>query len=112
MKHVYCAGPVVVQLVPIGGSPAQLNPPQSGTLKFPGKFDATQLAGPLAGKTLADFTAAAASGNIYVNVHSTDYPAGVVRGTLTSKSVPSGAEKLGFALSTFLALSSMAAFLF
>jgi CHRD domain len=61
---------------------------------------AKDLAGPLAGKTWADFTKELQAGNIYVNVHSKEHPAGVARAQIPA-SVPaaprsgSGLESAG-----------------
>ena len=45
-------------------------------------FTAADLVGPLAGKTLDDLVAMGAAGDLYVNVHTTDFPAGAIRGQL------------------------------
>jgi hypothetical protein len=45
------------------------------------------LIGPLAGKTLADLEKEIANGNIYVNLHSTTYPGGVLRAQLPKPAV-------------------------
>ena len=69
-------GPVVAALLtePIQG-------PVEGHLKS-GVLTAADLVGPLKGKTLADLTAAIAAGKIYVNVHTTKFPKGEIRGQL------------------------------
>jgi hypothetical protein len=45
-----------------------------------GTITATDLTGALAGKTLDDLVAAISAGNIYVNVHTTAYTSGEIRG--------------------------------
>ena len=45
-----------------------------------GSFTASQLLGPLKGKTVADFVALIKSGQMYLNVGTTDHPNGEVRG--------------------------------
>ena len=47
-----------------------------------GTVHASDLSGPMAGKTLADFAASCDSGNVYVNVHTQAHPDGEVRGQL------------------------------
>jgi CHRD domain len=49
---------------------------------------AKDLAGPLAGKTWADFLKELQAGNIYVNIHSKQHPAGIARAQIPA-SVPS-----------------------
>jgi hypothetical protein len=45
-----------------------------------GSFTASQLVGPLKGKTVADFVALIESGQMYLNVGTSDHPAGEMRG--------------------------------
>ena len=96
MSHIHCGnstsnGEVCVELVPTskywptpivteGGLP-QLTPPVNTTSWFSGAFSADQFVGPLAGTTMVEFVKMVreSSENFYVNVHSAEYPAGVVR---------------------------------
>lgn len=55
-----------------------------------GTITATNLIGPIAGDWAA-FAAALAAGNLYVNVHSIDHPAGVVRAQIPATQAPGGA---------------------
>ena len=52
---------------------------------------AADLIGPLAGKKLDDLAAEIRAGNIYVNVHSVDNPAGVLRAQVPADAVPAPA---------------------
>lgn len=52
-----------------------------------GTLTATNLIGPIAGDWAA-FAAALAAGNLYVNVHSIDHPAGVVRAQIPATTAP------------------------
>lgn len=70
----------------LNGTLPQLSPPRSGTLRYDDDFRASALGGPLEGKTLDDLRAAIVAGNIYVNIHTTEYPAGVARGQLEPQS--------------------------
>lgn len=45
-----------------------------------GTIDASDLSGPLAGKTIGELVDEMGAGNVYVNVHSSDYPGGEIRG--------------------------------
>jgi hypothetical protein len=47
-----------------------------------GTITASDLVGPLGGATLAELVDQIEAGNVYVNVHTTAYPAGEVRGQL------------------------------
>ena len=70
-------GPVVVNLFT---GPAKTGPFTGNLAK--GAITAADLGGPLQGKTIADFLAAAKAGNLYVNVHTTANPNGEIRGQL------------------------------
>lgn len=56
----------------------------NGTLVH-GTIDASDLVGALAGMTMDDLMAAIDAGTAYVNVHSTEYPAGEIRGTIVAE---------------------------
>jgi hypothetical protein len=71
------AGPVVV---PLCAAPA--NPCATEGAVTTGTFDAADLAGPMANDTLERLISEARNGMIYVNVHSTKFPAGEARGQL------------------------------
>jgi hypothetical protein len=67
-------GPVVVTLYNAAAGGAVDGVLAEGTV------DAADLSGPLAGKTIADLVDEISSGQVYVNVHTTDYPGGEIRG--------------------------------
>lgn len=76
--HVGAAGvngPVVVNLY----SPSACRTLPSG-IRCDGTFTAANLVGPLAGHPLSDLIAAMSTNGTYVNVHTTQYPGGEVRG--------------------------------
>ena len=82
MAHIHTgvlgeAGPVVVTLC----SPST-TPCQSEGQVVQGSFDASALSGPLQGGTLSDLLYAIETGDAYVNVHTTTYPNGELRGQL------------------------------
>lgn len=86
MAHIHLApfgtnGPVVAWLYP-AGPPAQLIPGRSQGVLSAGVVTDANLVGPLAGQTLADLLAEMASGNAYVNVHTSQFPGGEVRGQI------------------------------
>ena len=94
MAHIHYGdaktnGPIVVNLVPTaqdntiisGGLPMLANP-VSGTVNFASTFTSADFQANLAGKKDRQFEKAAAKGLLYVNVHTVDYPAGIVRGQL------------------------------
>lgn len=105
MSHIHCGnstsnGDVCVELIPsekywptpivVEGGLPRLTPPVNVTAGFFGAFSADQFVGPLNGTTMDEFVkqVRASSENFYVNVHSQDYPDGVVRAQL----VATGAE--------------------
>jgi len=87
MAHIHLApagvnGPVVAWLYP-AGPPAQLIPGRSHGPLAEGVLTAANLVGPLAGSmTLEDLVDALRSGNAYVNVHTSQFPGGEVRGQI------------------------------
>jgi hypothetical protein len=86
--HIHLAasganGPVVVWLYP-SGPPAQLIPGRFNGVLAQGAITAADLAGPLAGMTISDLIAAIEAGNAYVNVHTSQYPAGEIRGQISN----------------------------
>jgi hypothetical protein len=86
MTHIHLAppgvnGPVVAWLYP-DGPPAELIPGRSSGILATGVITAEDLVGPLAGATLADLLEEMRAGNTYVNVHTSQYPAGEIRGQI------------------------------
>jgi hypothetical protein len=86
MAHLHLApaganGPVVVWLYPSQPPPQLIEGRVNGVLAA-GTITASDLVGLLAGATLEDLVAEIAAGNVYVNVHTSAYPAGEVRGQL------------------------------
>ena len=80
------SGPVVVNLNPrIGSGRAQ-------GIVAEGSFDASDLTGPLTGLTLDDFYELLTSGEAYVNLHTTTYPGGEIRGQLSARGGSGGVD--------------------
>ncbi len=71
-------GPVVAILLDTAADP------RSGRIVVSGDITDASLIGPLQGASVGDLMAEIAEGNVYVNVHSVDHPAGVVRGQLAA----------------------------
>jgi hypothetical protein len=86
MAHIHVGpagqnGPVVLWLYP-AASPAQLIPgPFEGILTQDTKTSAN-LVGELAGKEMSDLVDLMLAGKTYVNVHTSQYPAGEIRGQI------------------------------
>jgi hypothetical protein len=74
-------GPVVAWLYP-DAPPAQLIPGRSSGILATGVITPDDLVGPLADATLDDLSEAMRAGNTYVNVHTSQYPPGEIRGQI------------------------------
>jgi hypothetical protein len=74
-------GPVVAWLYP-SGPPPQLIPGRYNGPLAEGVITSDDLVGPLAGASLADLLEEIRAGMIYVNVHTSQFPGGEVRGQL------------------------------
>lgn len=86
MAHIHLApsgvnGPVAAWLVP-AGPPPQLIPGRSQGVLAAGVIGAAHLVGPLAGQDLAQLIEAITAGGAYVNVHTSQYPGGEIRGQI------------------------------
>jgi hypothetical protein len=86
MAHIHLApaglnGPVVAWLYP-DAPPAALIEGRSQGLLAHGVLTAADLRGPLAGQPLSALVAALRGGNAYVNVHTSTYTAGEIRGQI------------------------------
>lgn len=86
MAHIHLApagqnGAVVVWLYP-SAPPAVLIPGRFQGVLAAGVITDASLVGPLAGQTLEDLVAAIEAGEAYVNVHTTAFPGGEVRGQI------------------------------
>lgn len=87
MAHIHAGpadanGPVVAWLYPEdGGAPEPIEGRFSGVLAE-SRLTADDLVGPLAGGALDDLLELIRSGDAYVNVHTTQHPAGEVRGQI------------------------------
>ena len=85
--HIHLAaaganGPVVAWLYP-AAPPAQLIPGRSSGPLATGAITAADLVGPLAGQPLSELVEAIRSGRAYVNVHTSQFPPGEIRGQLS-----------------------------
>lgn len=86
MAHIHLApvgvnGPVVAWLYP-PGPPPQPKPGVFSGLLAEGVITQANLVGPLEGMTLDDLLKEMRAARTYVNVHSVQYPAGVIRGQI------------------------------
>jgi hypothetical protein len=86
MAHIHLGpaganGPVVVWLRP-SAPPPQLIPGPYNGIYAQGTFTAANLVGPLAGQPLSALIAHMQAGNTYVNVHTSQYPGGEIRGQI------------------------------
>ena len=85
-SHIHMApagvnGPIVAWLYP-SAPPAQLIPGRSSGTLGEGTITAANLTGPLAGQPLSALVNAINAGNAYVNVHTSQFPPGEIRGNL------------------------------
>lgn len=74
-------GPVVAWLYP-SAPPARLIPGRSQGALNEGVLTASSLVGPLAGQPLSALIDAMRAGNTYVNVHTSQFPPGEIRGQI------------------------------
>ena len=86
MAHIHLApagsnGPVVAWLYP-PRPPAMLKPGTTNGILQQGTLTKANLAGPLAGKDLKDLVDLIIAGNTYVNVHTSQFPGGEIRGQI------------------------------
>lgn len=84
--HIHLApvgkdGPAVVWLYP-STPPALLIPGRTNGILAEGSITAAHLVGPLADKTMVDLIKEIKNGNAYVNVHTSKFPAGEIRGQI------------------------------
>lgn len=84
--HIHLApaganGSVVAWLYP-SSPPAELLPGRSDGVLAEGVLTADDLVGPFAGGELSDLLEAMRAGNTYVNVHTTQFPGGEIRGQI------------------------------
>jgi hypothetical protein len=87
MAHIHLApvgenGPVAVWLYPDGPPPQLIEGRFNGVLAT-GTITDADLVGPLAGMTVADLVQQLEAEMGYVNVHTTQYPPGEIRGQIT-----------------------------
>ncbi|KAK2075654.1 hypothetical protein QBZ16_001762 [Prototheca wickerhamii] len=93
MAHIHMGnsstnGPVIVPILPLNasmsefadGNLAMISPPISGDFEYEGLITTDNFLGPLEGMTLDDFMMVLMSGDAYANIHSVEYPAGLIRG--------------------------------
>jgi len=87
MAHIHLApapGPIVVWLYP-PQPPAKLIPGRFSGMLQTGSFDERNFVGPLQGASLGRLLELMESGGVYVNVHTTKYPAGEISGIVGSR---------------------------
>ncbi len=86
MAHIHMGargvnGPVVVWLYP-DAPPPQLIPGRTSGILASGTITAARLSGPLANGTLEDLLELIRDGEAYVNVHTSQFPGGEIRGQI------------------------------
>jgi len=86
MAHIHLApagvnGPVIAWLYP-AAPPAQLIPGRVNGVLGEGVLTAGNLVGPLAGQPFQTLVEAIMAGNAYVNVHTSQFPPGEIRGQI------------------------------
>lgn len=87
MAHIHISatpggnGPPAVWLYP-SAPPAMLIPGRTQGTLMAGTFDAADFVGPLAGMDISDLITAIAENRAYVNVHTSSYPGGEIRGNI------------------------------
>jgi hypothetical protein len=86
MSHIHLgapgvAGPAVLWLYPSSQQP-QLIPGRSDGILGSGVATAADLVGPLAGQPLSTLVDSLRSGHAYANVHTSQFPAGEIRGQI------------------------------
>lgn len=87
MAHIHVSdvpggsGPPVLWLYPSAPPPVQIPGFFSGVLAS-GSADAGDLVGPLLGMSLEDLRTAIEEGRAYVNVHTTEFPGGLISGAI------------------------------
>jgi CHRD domain len=86
MAHIHegatgANGPVEVWLYP-SAPPPKLIPGKSNGVLAEGTITSANLVGPLEGKSLTDLLNDIKSGKAYVNVHTSEYPGGEIRGQI------------------------------
>ena len=89
-SHIHIGAPGVngpVRLFLYPAPPATLPAPLISTTEKAILVDATVDAGAVTGVSFADLLAAMRSGNAYVNVHTTQFPGGEIRGVIRPQSV-------------------------
>jgi hypothetical protein len=84
--HIHLApaganGPVVAWLYP-AAPPSQLIPGRSSGVLAVGTITEADLVGPLTGQTVTDLVARMDAGEAYVNVHTSQFPPGEIRGQI------------------------------
>lgn len=88
MAHIHLApagenGPVAVWLYP-AGPPPQLIPGTTNGILAQGVITEDDLVGPLKDATLEDLLEIMVAGNAYVNIHTTEYGGGEIRGQISA----------------------------
>lgn len=87
MAHIHLAaagviGPVVVWLRPTAPPPPEAVPGRFDGVYATGTFSAANLVGPLAGQPLSALIDAMKAGDTYVNVHTSQFTGGEIRGQI------------------------------